>query len=414
MSAPTGGYIICARTPFVQRTVLQRTGPYRTSPPGNRTIGSMTTGGARRDLEIVVIGTGPAGSTAARLLAQRGARVRLLDARRLPRHKLCGGGLTPKADRWIPAAASACIERRASLFDLTGGRLGSRRLNLPDVTIGLVERAPFDLALAQAAVAAGADLVDGEPIVDVEQGDDARRPAVLTRSGGRIEADVIVAADGEPSRIAARTGLGGAARRRALALEVDLPLDPRRTPAALELRFGIPRGYAWYFPKGDHANVGVLTTDARRYGGLRAELRRYAREIGLDADAGRIRGHWIPMSLRRGPLAGGRILLAGDAAGTADPFFGEGISYALASGALAADAIGRWAGGRGRALEEYDARTRAAFAPAFSRLTLVAAIADTLPSLSIVALAALPWARSEARRGLLGLGRPFAFPQLPT
>ena len=372
----------------------------------------MTRSGRFHDLEVAVVGAGPAGTTAARLLAAGGARVRLLDARALPRHKLCGGGLTPRAIPWLPPAALAAIERRVTVFELAGGRAARPDLRLPDVEIAMVQRAPFDLALANAAVAAGADLVDGEAVVDVIPGSAARRPALLTRSG-RIEADVIVAADGEPSRIAAKSGLGGAARRRALALEIDLPLDDRRSPASLQLRFGVRGGYAWYFPKGDHANVGILTNRQGRQAGLRAELLRYVDELGLDAGGGRVRGHWIPMGLRRGALAGGGILLAGDAAGAADPFFGEGISYALASGAIAADAVSRWAAGAADGLDAYDARLRSALEPAFGRLTLVGAIADAMPTLGILALARLPWARKEARRGLMGLGRPFQWPAVP-
>ena len=268
-------------------------------------MATVSATGRARDLEVVVVGAGPAGTTAARLLAERGAHVRLLEARRLPRHKLCGGGLTPKAIPFLPSSALDCIERRVVAFELAGGRLGRPVLRLPDVEIAMVERAPFDAALADAAVRAGVDLVEEEPVVEARPGAEAcTRPAVVTRAGA-IEADVVIAADGEPSRVAARAGLRTPARRRALALEVDLPLDPARSPAALQLRFGVPDGYAWYFPKGDHANVGILTTDAGRTGSLTAALRRYVQELGLEPDAGRIRGHWIPMSLRDGPLESG-------------------------------------------------------------------------------------------------------------
>lgn len=371
----------------------------------------MTTTRRSRDLEVIVVGTGPSGSTAARLLAARGARVRLLDARSLPRDKLCGGGLTPKAISWLPPIALAQVERRAGVFRLAGGRFGRPGLRLPGVEIEMVERAPFDFALAQAAVAAGADLVDGEAVLDVLGASPGARPAVVTRSG-RLEADVIVAADGEPSRIAQRSGLGGAARRRALALEIDLPLDGRRSPSELELRFGVRRGYAWYFPKGDHANVGIMTSDDARHAGLRDELLGYVRELGLDPGARRIRGHWIPMGLRHGALGGRGILLAGDAAGAADPFFGEGISYALASGALAADTIDGWASGRIATLADYDRRMRRAFDGTFGRMKLVGTIADLVPTFGIFALSRFPWARSEARRGLMGVGVPFALPQI--
>ena len=106
-------------------------------------------------------------------------------------------------------------------------------------------------------------------------------------------------------------------------------------------------------------------------------------------------------------------MLAGDAAGAADPFFGEGIAYALASGGIAAKAVGDWADGRVSSLSAYEPRLRRALEPTFARLGLVGWIAGTMPSLAIDALAMIPWARGEARRGLLGLGSPFALPGPP-
>jgi geranylgeranyl reductase family protein len=365
-----------------------------------------------RDLEVVVVGAGPAGATAARLLAERGAHVRLLEARPLPRHKLCGGGLTPKALPFLPPTALACIERRVTAFELAGGRIGRPVLRLPDVEVAMVERAPFDASLTEAAARAGVDVVASEPVVDARSAGTDSRPLVTTRTAS-IPADVVIAADGEPSRTAVRAGLRAPARRRALGLEVDLALDRARPTDVLQLRFGVPHGYAWSFPKGDHANVGILTTDPRRTGSLAAALRRYVAELGLDLGGERIRGHWIPMSLRAGPLEAGRLLLAGDAAGAADPFFGEGIAYALASGAIAASTIADWAEGRASSTHAYEARVRRSLEPAFRRLTLVGWIADAMPSLAIAALAAVPWARAEARRGLLGLGSPFALPGPP-
>jgi geranylgeranyl reductase family protein len=381
--------------------------------PPRTTTDRPRSGRRTRDLEVVVVGAGPAGTTAARLLAERGAHVRLLEARPLPRFKLCGGGVTPKAMPYLPDAALARVERRVVSFELAGGRFGRPVLRLEDVEIAMVERAPFDAALAEAAVRAGADLIDDEPAIDAHPATaGGGRPSIGTRAG-RIEADVVIAADGEPSRVAARAGLRSQARRLALGLEVDLPLDPARSPTTLQLRFGVPAGYAWLFPKGDHANVGILTTDRRRTRSLGDALRRYIVELGLDPAGGRVRGHWIPMSLREGPLESGQMLLAGDAAGAADPFFGEGIAYALASGAIAAGAIADWAEGRARSVHAYEQRLRRALEPGFSRLMLVGAIAERIPSLAIPALAGIPWARGEARRGLLGLGAPFALPAPP-
>src|SRR5437868_11027218 len=91
---------------------------------------------------IVVVGAGPAGATAARLLAERGARVVLLEARRIPRPKLCGGGLTPKVLPYLAGSAEGTIVRHIERVELAGGRVPSLRLRLPEARIAMVERAP--------------------------------------------------------------------------------------------------------------------------------------------------------------------------------------------------------------------------------------------------------------------------------
>lgn len=115
-------------------------------------------------LSVAVVGTGPAGATAARLLASKGARVTLLDARRLPRTKLCGGGLTPKAQRLVPPNALETVDRRVHRVELRGGRFPAVHLDVSEAEIAMVERGRFDFALTQAAAAAGAEVRDAERV----------------------------------------------------------------------------------------------------------------------------------------------------------------------------------------------------------------------------------------------------------
>lgn len=356
-------------------------------------------------IDVAVVGAGPAGSTAARLLAERGARVVLLEARRIPRPKLCGGGLTPKALPYLAGSAAGTIDRRIERIELAGARVPALHLRLPEARVAMVERAPFDAALVEAAARAGVEVRDGWPVHDVILEEAGVR---LQGPRGETRAAVVIAADGDPSRIAQRLQLPGP-RRRSLALEVDLPFAGGRREDELQLRFGVPGGYAWYFPKGDHANVGILSWRSERQAGLRYGLRRYTETLGLRLDERRVKGHWIPQGLRRGPVVRGRVLLVGDAAATGDPFFGEGISYAMASSVLAAEAIQGWAAGRGP-LDTYDASLRRTLGPAMRRLTHVSEIADRLPSLAFLALRVSGWARGEAIRGVAGTSAPFALP----
>jgi flavin-dependent dehydrogenase len=276
-------------------------------------------------------------------------------------------------------------------------------MHLPEAPVALVERAPFDAALVDAAAKAGAEIRDAWPVQEIIP-DDAAGVRLLGRRG-EVRADVVVAADGDPSRIAQRLGFGPP-RRRSLALEVDLPFAPDRSDDELQLRFGVTGGYAWYFPKKSHVNVGILSWRSGNQPRLRAHLRAYVGRLGLRLEERQVKGHWIPQGLRHGSAVRGRVLLVGDAAATGDPFFGEGISYAMASAFLAADAIGAWADGRAP-LTAYDAALQRTLAPAMRRLVYVAEIADRLPSLSFVALRFNGWARREAIGGVAGTGSPF-------
>jgi geranylgeranyl reductase family protein len=359
---------------------------------------------------FAVVGAGPAGATAARLLASRGASVTLFEARRLPRHKLCGGGLTPKAQRLVPASVLETVEHRVHLVELRGGWLPPLVLDESAAEIAMVERSTFDLALTRAAADAGAQVCDDERVEAVAEDGDG---ITVTTGRGRLRVDAIVVADGDPSGIARLLGLGGPAARHSLALEVDLPIAPRLPPDTAVLSFDIPGGYSWYFPKGDHASVGAGTYRGTAHAGpaperLERALTRFIRSVGLEVPDGKIAGHWIPQGLRQGKLASPRSVLVGDSAATVDPLFGEGIAYALTSGAVAAGVIEDWQAGRERDLLAYDAKLRALLGPAFGRLRFAALAAERSTTLAMGLMRLSPWARRMAVDAIAGRRPPFS------
>jgi geranylgeranyl reductase family protein len=355
-------------------------------------------------LRVAVIGAGPAGSSAARLLAARGAQVSLFEARRLPRPKTCGGGLTPKAQRLVPPAALGTIERRVDRVELRGRHLAALQLSVPDASIAMVERARFDLALVEEAARAGAVVRDEEPVRELFEYESGIE---LRTDRGRWQGDLLVVADGEPSAAARRLGLGVPARRRALAIEVDVPFGTAVPPDTAILDYRIPGGYGWYFPKGDHANLGVGSYRTSRHPRLRQDLALFADELGLDLQNGRVRGHWIAQGLRSGPLASRRAVLTGDAAATADALFGEGISYAIVSGVAAAQTIADWAEGSIDGLQPYDARLRALLAPALDRLDVIARTAELSITGALLAIRVSGRAREQAVDAITGRREPF-------
>jgi len=335
--------------------------------------------------DAIIVGAGPAGATAARHLAERGARVVLFDRARFPRDKLCGGGLTPKAIALVPPAAQLTVQRWVERVEIRS-RIGAFEIAEAHVRVGMVDRRDFDLRLVDAASSAGVDVREATMVVGAVSRDDGVE--ITTASGDREQAAALVVSDGEPSRLARVLGLASQPGRRLLALETDTPLAPHIGGERAVLSCTVPGGYAWYFPKGDHASVGVGTARQSRIAHLRADYEKFTESLGLTVGEGRVRGHWIPVGLRRGPLVAGRAVLAGDAAGAADPLFAEGIAYAIATGVIAARSIGALLEGRAADLSGYERAVRTTLGPRMRELSAAVRFADLSVSLPLAALRA--------------------------
>ena len=306
--------------------------------------------------DTIVVGAGPAGSTAARLLAQRGASVLLLDRARFPRDKPCGGGVTIRAASYQDLDLSPVIERTiyGARFSLRLGPTFDRWY--PQPLTYMTQRCRLDAYLAEAADQAGAHFHDGEAVRAVEV-DDGR---ITLRSNGSVySARALVAADGANGVVGRATGLRPSAKggEEAVALEGNIPFSPEipgqwRELVALDLG-GLAGGYGWVFPKEDHLNLGVGTW---KYAAsiLRPKLAHICHHYGFDAARlENLRGHHLPLRKPGSPLAQGPVLAIGDAAGLVDPLSGEGIHTAFLSARLAAEAIMAYLAGEAADLTPY-------------------------------------------------------------
>ena len=284
--------------------------------------------------DAIVVGAGPAGSASAIRLARGGARVLLLDRARFPRDKPCGGGLTGRAVRELPVEVTPVVEDAVRELEvrLRYRRRFVRRSEAPLVL--MTQRRRLDAFLGEQAAEAGADFRDGITPGGLTIGPDG---AELTVGGERVRGDVLVGADGVNGTTARAAGLGDGILY-GIALEGNGPLrDGQAGRATIEVGV-VPGGYGWVFPKDGHANYGVggWAAEGPR---LREHLRRLCKAHGVDPDGlTGLQGRRLPM--RRGAVAArGRVLLVGDAAGLVDPLSGDGISEALLSARLAAEAI---------------------------------------------------------------------------
>jgi geranylgeranyl reductase family protein len=284
--------------------------------------------------DVVVIGGGPAGLTAARVAATAGADVVVLERARHPRYKTCGGGLIGTSLTALPVAAP--VRDRIDRVEIT--LRGRRCLTRTADGVGLlsmVNRSELDAALCEAAEAAGAQVRQNAAVRALEQDDGAVR--VRLADGSTVLARTGIGADGSSGVTARHVGV--VFDQVDLGLEVELPVDgvrQERWRHTVRLDWGpIPGSYAWVFPKDDVLTVGVIAERGR--GELtRSYLADFVASLGLDGvTPEQDSGHLTRCRAPESPLRRDRVVVVGDAAGLLEPWTREGISFALRSGALA-------------------------------------------------------------------------------
>ena len=292
------------------------------------------------DLDVAIIGAGPAGTAAALALRGSGLRVAILEKAVPPRYKTCGGGVLRRASALLPVEISTVVERECHAAELVHHAPALRFVCRRDrPVISMVMRDRFDHLLTQAAISAGAQLFDATAVREVRVGLDH---VELLTSGTRFRARFVIAADGANSVVARQLRLPEL-QEVVPALECEVALSPGENLALWETArfdFGfVPEGYAWVFPKREHLSIGVLTT-RRGAANLPEYYRRYLEHLGVTRVVREERhGYIIPCRPRRNLFGISRVLFVGDAAGLADPVTAEGITAGILSGQLAARAI---------------------------------------------------------------------------
>lgn len=311
--------------------------------------------------DVVVVGAGPAGASAAYAAAVAGRRVLLLEKAELPRYKTCGGGIIGFSRDALPPGFELPLKDRihAVTFSLDGKFARTRRSRR--MLFGLINRPEFDAGLVEEAQKAGAELRTGVSVVRVEQHGpavpDRRTVAVVLAGGETVLARAVVGADGSAGRIGAHVGVKLDQVDLGLEAEIPVPATVAEDWAGRVLiDWGpMPGSYGWVFPKGDTLTVGVIS--ARGDGaGTKRYLEDFIARLGLAGFEPSVSsGHLTRCRSDDSPLSRGRVVVCGDAAGLLEPWTREGISFALRSGRLA----GEWAVRIAEAHDAVDARRQA-------------------------------------------------------
>src|SRR4051794_18899052 len=321
--------------------------------------------GAREGWDALVVGGGPAGAATGYWLAAAGHRVLVVEKKQFPREKTCGDGLTPRAvrqlhDMGLAGKLSGSLRYdglRSIAHGVTLELEWPQHSDFPDFGY-VVRRRDLDEMVAGAAAGAGATVWTGAEAIEPLVEDGLVAGAIVRRDGVTepVRARYVVVADGANLRFGRALGT---ARDRAYPLGMAVrgyftsPYhDEPWIESHLDLRDRdgnhLP-GYGWIFPVGDgtvNVGVGLLSTfkgwkevNTSRLMEAFCETAPARWGIGPDTATCAPTGGKLPTGISVHPAVGPNFLMAGDAAGTVNPFNGEGISVAYETGRLAADAV---------------------------------------------------------------------------
>jgi len=329
--------------------------------------------------DAIVVGAGPAGSAAAIQLARSHCNVLLIEKSKHPRHKSCGGGISVRLRPYLDSDFSSLVENRIHAVSIRH-REKSVDFTADRPFADLVRRAPFDAYLIEKAANAGVEVRESCLLEGWHESEDG---VVIETLSGRDTADFLIAADGANSRIA-RKRYPEWRRDQAPCLEKSLHLEsivaqPKIHAHEIVLDLSVAKGYGWVFPKSKTAEIGIGIFKGKKAGPRRQYETFLKRNTSQGEAALKSHGAVLPLYHKNRPrMARGRVLLVGDAAALVDPFFGEGIYYAVRSGQMAARAVSRALRHEGDILS-YDAEMTAAFYPEFEVADRMAHLIYTFP-----------------------------------
>ena len=302
-----------------------------------------------RSYDVIVVGMGPAGATAAYELSRSGFSVLGLEKQTHPRYKVCGGGLSARIEQILPGDFNTIIEEAVNRLKFSYGPRKSYFVESPKPIAYMVMRSRFDHWLLEKAQGAGADVHEDEPAATLRAVSDGIE---VTTNRATYHSRVVIGADGAMSVVAQQL-FPHRRLQKIPALESEVPYQSAESHeysnTVLISLNAAKKGYGWIFPKKHGLSIGV----GEFVRGMNRPKRSFQQFSQKDPTLASLNvptpvGHPIPIFNRTPGINGhkwnsglvhGRALLVGDAGHLVDPLLGEGIYYAVRSGQLAAMSI---------------------------------------------------------------------------
>jgi len=307
----------------------------------------------KKKYDVIIVGAGPAGSTAAKLIADEGFKVLLVDKAKFPRDKPCGGALTRRIVERFPHISENLQNLVGS--EIFGGKIYSPSLKYTakmesDKPLGyMVFRKEFDFELVKLAKESGVEFWDNYQVFDVIFS--KNNVTLKSLNGNEVYSKVVIGADGVRSIIAKKSGLNPRWKLDQIGVcilkefHVEEPLADRlkKIKQSVHIHVGFENiyGYAWMFHKKSAINIGLGCLLSEKKNNLKELFYQYVdllknQNFIPNLDIEDLKGGLIPLKLPLKKTYGDKVILIGDAAGFVNSLSGEGLYYAICSGELAA------------------------------------------------------------------------------
>jgi geranylgeranyl reductase family protein len=291
--------------------------------------------------DVIIIGGGPAGSSAARKASSLGLKTLLLEKENFPRSKPCGGAVSDTALSYLDFELPSTIrlnEMRGIRIIYKGQKLEK---NFPTRIGILVNREIFDDHLLKMAKESGAKIVTEERVIEYDEEEHRLR---VTTDKRQYESHYLIIAEGAHGELKHKVRKKDRKHEYAISLVTEIDKDGSRinefTENIIEVYAGtLKRGFGWVFPHRRYYSVGIAGL-AKYLDNPKDRMTDFLELLGFSRHS-QIKSHLLPSGGINRTLTTSRVVLIGDAAGFVDSFYGEGIPYAIRSGQIAAETISR-------------------------------------------------------------------------